>query len=210
MKTINQLTLLGLFFVLVLSSCSVQKCVHSRGFKINWFEGRNQAEGNEQASTTKAKKTKTLKNENLEKNDIVLTEDNLNISKQAEMPDNFEEVVFEENNSVFPQAFYSNESTSKSAAPAYSSTKNQSHAVAKPMGKAAVKTVLKKAKKNAKNATHDVPVGLLYVLCFFIPWLAVGLVTDWDATPVISNLLWTLLCGVPGIIHAIVVVSRES
>jgi len=50
--------------------------------------------------------------------------------------------------------------------------------------------------------------ALLIVLAFFVPWIAVGLATDWDVMPIIYNLLWTFLCGFPAIIHAIVVISR--
>lgn len=50
--------------------------------------------------------------------------------------------------------------------------------------------------------------ALLIVLAFFVPWIAVGLATDWDVMPIIYNLLWTILCGFPAIIHAIVVISR--
>jgi len=50
----------------------------------------------------------------------------------------------------------------------------------------------------------------MFVLCFFIPWLAVGLVTNWDIKTVVINLLWSLLCGFPAIIHALIVVSREG
>jgi uncharacterized membrane protein YqaE (UPF0057 family) len=78
---------------------------------------------------------------------------------------------------------------------------------AKNISKQEMKT-LRKALKT-QNKSDDVPVALLYVLCFFIPFLAVGIVTDWDITAVIVNLLWTLLCGIPGIIHALIVVSRN-
>ena len=61
-----------------------------------------------------------------------------------------------------------------------------------------------------KALKDDVPVGLLYVLCFFIPWLAVGFATNWDVKTVVINILWTFLCGIPGIIHAIIVVGRNS
>jgi uncharacterized membrane protein YqaE (UPF0057 family) len=64
--------------------------------------------------------------------------------------------------------------------------------------------IVKKALKD------DVPTGLLYVLCFFIPWVAVGLATDWDVKTIVYNILWTLLCGIPGIIHAIIIVGRNS
>lgn len=56
----------------------------------------------------------------------------------------------------------------------------------------------------------DIPVWVLYVLAFFIPFLAVGLVTDWDVGQVLLNLLLCLLCGIPGIIHAFIVVARET
>jgi len=63
--------------------------------------------------------------------------------------------------------------------------------------------------KKQSQKSNDVPVGLLYVLCFFIPFVAVGIVTDWDITTVLINVLWTALCGIPGIIHAIIVVNRN-
>jgi uncharacterized membrane protein YqaE (UPF0057 family) len=53
-----------------------------------------------------------------------------------------------------------------------------------------------------------VPMLLIYLLCFFLPPVAVGLVTDWDTEIVIYNLLWTILCGFPGIIHALIIVGR--
>jgi uncharacterized membrane protein YqaE (UPF0057 family) len=85
---------------------------------------------------------------------------------------------------------------------------NVSNNAVKHVSKQEMKT-LRKALKT-QNKSDDIPVGLLYVLCFFIPFVAVGLVTDWDVKEVIINLLLTFLCGIPGIIHAIIVVSRNS
>ena len=65
----------------------------------------------------------------------------------------------------------------------------------------------KSVKKALKN---DMPTGLLYLLCFLMPWLAVGFATDWDIKTVVINILWTFLCGIPGIIHAIIIVGRNS
>lgn len=48
---------------------------------------------------------------------------------------------------------------------------------------------------------------VLIVLCFFIPFLAVGLKTDWSIS-VLWNLLWCCLGVIPGIIHALIVVTR--
>jgi len=49
--------------------------------------------------------------------------------------------------------------------------------------------------------------GLLYVLCIFIPFLAVGLKTDWGKE-VLFNILWTILGVLPAISHAFIVCSR--
>jgi len=61
----------------------------------------------------------------------------------------------------------------------------------------------------ATDETSDggVPEWLLYVLCLFIPPLAVGLKTDWETKPLIINILLCLLCGIPGVIHAFLVVA---
>jgi uncharacterized membrane protein YqaE (UPF0057 family) len=80
------------------------------------------------------------------------------------------------------------------------------------VGKSTISKIEKKAavKKVKKSAGGDVPVGLLYVLCLLMPWLAVGLATDWDIKKVIINILWSFLCGIPGIIHAFIVVSKNN
>lgn len=72
--------------------------------------------------------------------------------------------------------------------------------------KAIVKRKLEKL--SAENGMNDDAI-LYYVLAFFIPFLAVGLVTDWDVKQVIINILLCCLCGIPGIIHAFIVVSRN-
>ena len=50
--------------------------------------------------------------------------------------------------------------------------------------------------------------GVLIVLAILIPFVAVGIKTDWGL-PVLWNLLWCLLGFVPGIIHALIVVTRK-
>lgn len=66
-----------------------------------------------------------------------------------------------------------------------------------------------KASKQGKPASQMPDKGLLIVLAIFIPWLAVGLATDWEAKPLIINLLLSLTC-IGAIIHAIVVVNKNA
>jgi len=49
--------------------------------------------------------------------------------------------------------------------------------------------------------------GVLIVLAIFIPFLAVGLKTDWSIS-VLWNLLWCCLGVLPGIIHALIIVTK--
>ncbi len=48
---------------------------------------------------------------------------------------------------------------------------------------------------------------IIYLLCFFIPPLAVALVYD-IGKEFWTNLILTLLCGLPGVIHAFIVCAR--
>ncbi|MCX7651351.1 MAG: YqaE/Pmp3 family membrane protein [Bacteroidia bacterium] len=52
--------------------------------------------------------------------------------------------------------------------------------------------------------------GLLIVLAIFIPWLAVGLATDWEFKHVLINILLGLFTCLGGIIHAIIIVNKYS
>lgn len=68
-----------------------------------------------------------------------------------------------------------------------------------------------KAKKSVQSngSDEDIDPILLYLLAFFIPPVAVGLVTDWDMGQVVLNIILWALCVIPGIIHALIVVSKN-
>lgn len=74
------------------------------------------------------------------------------------------------------------------------------------------KEIRKQDQKKSKREKpgSDIPAIVLYILCFIIPPIAVGLATDWDLKPVIINLLLCFLFVIPGIIHALIVVSRNT
>ncbi|MFT6002055.1 MAG: uncharacterized membrane protein YqaE (UPF0057 family), partial [Flavobacteriales bacterium] len=66
------------------------------------------------------------------------------------------------------------------------------------------------AEENLNSNSSSGVEWYFWVLALFIPWLAVGIVTDWDVKTVVINILWSLLCGIPGIIHAFIIVNREG
>lgn len=56
-----------------------------------------------------------------------------------------------------------------------------------------------------KRAGGDVPKGLYIVLALFgWAWLAMGIMDDWEGKNWWMNLILTMLCGIPGLIHALV------
>jgi uncharacterized membrane protein YqaE (UPF0057 family) len=74
--------------------------------------------------------------------------------------------------------------------------------------KKAIKKQFDQELKESKGNSVDPIVYIL--LALFIPFVAVGLATDWEVKDVVINLLLCLLCGIPGIIHAFVVCKREG
>ncbi len=75
-----------------------------------------------------------------------------------------------------------------------------------------------KASKNSKaeirKALKEHRAGddaILYIiLCILIPFVAVGLATDWDLTKTLICLLLSILFWIPGIIYAFIICSKEG
>ena len=199
MRKINQLSVLVLLALVTLSACTMQKRVYNRGFHLEWFESK----GSDKVATVQAKKAEKKQNSS---NEQTLESTSENNAKTESMY-----LIIQETKTVMSVVKENNKNTVSAHKVFFKSTKiaekmlaKKSNTFAKPIMKAAVKQMTK------PNKTADADMILLYVLCIFIPPLAVGLATDWESTPVISNILWCLLCGLPGIIHAFIVVNREA
>lgn len=56
-----------------------------------------------------------------------------------------------------------------------------------------------------KGGDSQVPKGLYIVLAIFgWAWIAMGIMDDWEGKNWWLNLILTMLCGIPGLIHALV------
>ncbi|HTF03211.1 MAG TPA: YqaE/Pmp3 family membrane protein [Bacteroidia bacterium] len=171
--------------VAFITSCSIQKRHYRSGYHVEWKNNPSKNSVNEQepvnAIVTEQATPVQVENQSAEMNDAVGTDQNQGT-----------------HTAVTPAAIRNNVTEQ---------VKSQSEVVkTKTSLKQAVKSEFKKA---AKSTTGDTPKGLLIVLCFLLPWLAVGLVTDWNIRVLIINLLWCLTC-IGGIIHALIVVNRET
>jgi len=65
------------------------------------------------------------------------------------------------------------------------------------------------ANQNKATSSADEDLVLLIILCFLLPPLAVYLKYNEAGKPFIVNIILTLLCGLPGVIHALVHVLRK-
>ena len=191
-----------------ISSCSIEKRLHQKGFNVEWNKNLG--------SLIKDKKQKQdfVSSEAVEEIAVVSNKTTKASSVNNNSAISVDGVTLNESNdaSVFVEDNTTNEVNSEVSS-VVNNTKtekvNSSSKASSSKEVASNKTmnstkIVKKALKNGPST------GLLYVLCFFIPFLAVGLATDWDVKTVVINILWTFLCGIPGIIHAIIIVGRNS
>jgi len=198
MKKINQLSIVVLLALVTLSACTMQKRVYNRGFHIEWFESK----GSDKVAAVQAKKAEKKQSQ---KSEQTLTNKTENTANSEDMNMDVKEnktvlsAVEENNNNVSaPKVFF------KSNKMAEKMLTKKSNTFAKPMVKAAVKQMSK------PNKTADSDLILLYILCLLLPPVAVGIVTDWEGGPLILNIILCLLCWIPGIVHAFIVVSEEG
>ena len=204
----KKLLLAVLLVGFAISSCSIEKRLHQKGFNVEWNKNLG--------SLKKDKKEKQdyVSSEAVEEIAVVSNKTTKAPSVNNNSAISVDGVTSNESNvaSVFVEDITTNEVNSEVSS-VVNNTKtekvNSSSKVSSAKEVASSKSMnsTKIVKKALKN---DMPKGLLYLLCFLMPWLAVGFATDWDIKTVIINILWTFLCGIPGIIHAIIIVGRNS
>jgi uncharacterized membrane protein YqaE (UPF0057 family) len=201
MKKILLITASILFLV---ASCTVEKRVYRNGFNVQWHAMNGHSKKDKNTEINSIEEVETVAKV------VISPKENSKTASVYELP-NQEVVAVAQNDEASIQA------NSVSTTPQVVNVKgmadqtisvNQKNKEVKQISKQEMKALRKVV--NSQKQSDDVPVGLLYVLCFFFPFIAVGIVTDWDISTVLINLLWTLLCGIPGVIHALIIVSRNS
>lgn len=193
--------------LVLVASCTVEKRVYRNGFNVQWH-----------AMNGISKKDKNV--------EVTSVEEEIAVAQVIKAPkvNVFTSNTYEANAEGSTTTLTQNDVASLEGAPIQNEAKciandikgmaavtiqnsPKSHE-AKQVSKQEMKA-LRKAVKTAKKS-DDVPIGLLYIICFIFPFIAVGIVTDWDITTVLFNLLLTILCVFPGIIHALIIVGRNT
>jgi uncharacterized membrane protein YqaE (UPF0057 family) len=70
--------------------------------------------------------------------------------------------------------------------------------------KAAQRAVKRKMKEMKKAGDEDISSGLYVLLAIFgLGWVAMGIMDDWSGKNWVTNIILTVLCWLPGLIHAL-------
>ena len=178
-----------LFLLLIslisISSCTMEKRHYQSGYYIDWKNN---------VKNTAAERTTPTNIERINAKTIETTP----FSASAN-----EDIILTTSNNSDISTFKTEKNTSDVKA----SEKAQSKLTVKDKIKA-VKAVNKMKKATKRSDADGIPTVLLFVLAVLLPPLAVGLVTDWDLEQTLISVGLTFLCWLPGIVHAIIVVSR--
>jgi uncharacterized membrane protein YqaE (UPF0057 family) len=201
----KKFTLLSLVAVLILAACTVEKRIYRNGYNVQWHSSlkvKNQA--NESTVSEEVLSSQQTKNTEVQNVSVV--------EKAQDLPTLSAHKIYQD----LSQTALKTEKVQKDAAQLAGVVKQ--YFVKETTSKAAiqenkvVKHQAKKLTRQLNNATNnhpdEVPYILLFILCFIFPPIVVGLVTDWDTEIIIYNLLWCVLCGFPGIIHALIILGR--
>lgn len=203
MKSLHKISFLAVAITLVLSACTIEKRVSMPGYHVEWRKNRNTVHNQETAAKNEDKKIKSSENTAfapIENETEISEEANLNMAAT----ENTAKIALDEK----ADAPANNMVVSKKQAATASNNDQKVSVKQIVQAKKAVNKVKHEMKKK-NNSSGDVDIVLLYVLCFLLPPIAVGLATDWDTNKLILNIILTILCGIPGIIHAIIVVSKS-
>lgn len=202
MKKLNYLLLSAFLLTTLLNSCTVEKRLYTGGYNIKWNKKYSVSDDSSKDEVAKAENTK----QNKEKTEVKI------INQEESATKGQDQVVNTEQNN--PSTVFSTNSKSTNKAAKVSGLKSeivetQAENINTTIFFENNSTSVSETKENSNGDNTTANRGLLFVLCFLIPWLAVGLATDWDVQIVIYNLLWSLTC-IGAIIHAIIVVNREA
>lgn len=190
MKKIFKLILIGVSVAVIAPACSIEKRVHNPGYHITWNSLKSSTNGAETAEQTPSEKTHTnAAISKLQTNAAKSILDNSTVTQEVQA-----------STKAADKKIVAVTKNATAVAPIASEKAFNQHEL-KTIAKA---SATKKAVKNAPANNNDDELILLYLLAILIPFVAVGIVTDWDLTDVLINLLLSFLCYIPGVIHAFI------
>jgi uncharacterized membrane protein YqaE (UPF0057 family) len=211
MKTTKLFLIVLLISSTILSSCSVQKRYHRDGLNISWNHSSLKKDKNTDQTTedaelsTMTQRVEYTYNEvQIQSSDNLAEAENTTISNEYTSYSEPTETQEVENNTV-SDALPVSVSQNTEKKPTLAKKQGEQSFNTKTMKQQY--TDFKKDVKSNKKANDDDEYILYVILAFIIPPLAVFLYegSEWTQRCTV-NLLLTFLCGIPGLIHALVII----
>lgn len=201
----KKFTLLSLLAVLVLAACTVEKRIYRNGYNVQWHSSlkvKNHA--NPAVVAEEAVASQQTNDAAIQNVSVAQKEQDLPTLAAQKIQQDFGQVILKTEKvqddaaqlSGAVKQYFVKETSSKASIHKNKVDKHQAKQLTRQLNKA------------TNNHPDEVPYILLFILCFIFPPIVVGLVTDWDTEIIIYNLLWCILCGFPGIIHALIILGR--
>lgn len=206
MKNINKILFSAFALSLVLSSCSIEKRVHNSGYHISWKNGKH------------ADKSASEKDERivLKKSEPVIyteTEETLTASENTVTEEktfvNTDQATDLKSDQVAEVADRPVRNANTKTVAAKETKQVQS---TETKGKHAKQLLKKSEQKKQHNQMPETAASLvlLVILAFLLPFVAVGIVTDWETGPVLISILLMLLFWIPAVIYALIIIVNRS
>lgn len=197
MRKIIYLSIIGFCLSQFISSCTVERRLHNSGFHIKWNKNHSTSEAEVSFEEDKnvIQESEIASFESAQENGLnnVISADKELAHEMTDERDGSIDDFDKKENSIESQ-FVSENINNEESRSTLETLKRKS------------KLELKKAIK--KNSSNDMEI-LLLILCFILPFLAVGLATDWDVLKVLICLLLSFLFWIPGVIYALLVVLNK-
>ena len=185
---------------MVLDSCSVQKRYHRKGFTVNWNN----------VSFKMKKNQKTVHSESIQE-DIVVSDSKKTekFTRKYQAPASNDLATAEK--TTFPSIPSQVNTSLKNKINEHGRTnfmasKEDLNELKAKSTKKEAKAIIKAIKKEQKKQNSNTDTVLLVILALFIPPLSVYLYEGYWTERCTINLILSLLCGFPGVIHALVVI----
>jgi uncharacterized membrane protein YqaE (UPF0057 family) len=183
----------------ILSSCSVEKRVHTDGYHIEWYSNNDKSKIQHQAPAINlANVAAPLNKDNHLECELTVNETEVVNSTPAAI-----ELTPSKTSEVANESARANRKAMRKAIKELRTELKQQTQSTNPVQLFSGKSNV----AQAELANPDQPDKvLLVILAFFIPPLAVYLYEGSWTKRCTTNLILTLLCGLPGLIHALIVI----
>mgnify|MGYP003333053892 CR=1 FL=1 len=199
MKKFALLLTAAFALTLLLDACSVQKRYHRKGFTVNWNN----------ASVKMNKHRKVIHSESIQEEIVVSDSKKREKLRKTYQAPSTNDLVNKNASHPSIMDVRLNSSEDKIRENKISNKASSTRELSKKdvrSTKKEAKAIIKAIKKEQKKQGSNTDTLLLVFLALWIPPLAVYLFEGYWTERCTINLILSLLCGLPGIIHAFVVI----